>query len=107
LGIPCNDRVPMFFVRPERAAVADSFWATHFQIKQKPVVGIFLGGKVDRPERIWPPEYFARVARGMIAANCELLAIAPPRASGRVAHKRNQTFWMDEAYHEREFFRHF
>src|ERR1019366_7278223 len=63
LGIACPNRFPEFFIRPDQAAFAQSFWNKTFSAEEIPVVGIFLGGKVDRPERIWPPENYARVAR--------------------------------------------
>jgi ADP-heptose:LPS heptosyltransferase len=104
LGLPCPDRFPQFFIRPDQAVFAESFWKEHFPSNGKPVVGIFLGGKVDRPDRIWPPENYAQVARRLTESQgCELLAITPPLAGQASQHKRNSTFWMDESVHEREF----
>jgi heptosyltransferase-3 len=104
LGIPCPQRVPEFFVRPDHVAFADDFWNKLFSSERRPVVGVFLGGKVDRPDRIWPPENFARVARKLVeTTGCALLAIAPPLMGGPSVHKRESTFWTDEAVHVREF----
>lgn len=106
LGIPCLNRFPEFFIRPDQIAFAETFWNMQFPSKEHPVVGIFLGGKVDRPDRIWPPENYAKVARRLAETNgCALLAIAPPLAGGQSLHKRESTFWMDEAVHVREFVR--
>lgn len=102
LGIACPNRFPEFFIRPDQAAFADTFWNDQFPSKDHPVVGIFLGGKVDRPDRIWPPENYARVARCLADAYA-ILALTPPLSSRRSLHKRESTFWMDEAVHEREF----
>jgi heptosyltransferase III len=104
LGVSCSNRFPEFFIRPDQTAFADAFWNKQFFPKELPVVGIFLGGKVDRPDRIWPPENYAWVARRLTETNARsLLAIAPPLAGGHSLHKRESTFWMDEAVHEREF----
>ncbi len=104
LGVSCPNRYPEFFIRPDQAAFAEPFWREHFSSKDVPVVGIFLGGKVDRPDRIWPPENYARVARRLMETNsCALLAIAPPPAGVHARHQRESTFWMDEEVHVREF----
>ena len=104
LGISCPNRFPEFFIRPDQTAFAEDFWNKEFSSKKHPFVGIFLGGKVDRPDRIWPPENYAQVARLLVATRgCTLLALAPPRAGRDSLHKRESTFWMDEAVHEREF----
>jgi len=104
LGIPCPNRYPEFHIRPDQAAFAEAFWKQKMSSKMAPVVGVFLGGKVDRPERIWPPENYARVARRLVeTTGCALLAIAPPLAGRSSRHRRESTFWMDEAVHEREF----
>ena len=104
LGIPCSNRFPEFFITPDQAAFAEVFWKEQHFSGARPVVGIFLGGKVDRPDRIWPPENFARVARQLVQANgCAILAITPPVAGQDSTHKRETTFWMDEAVHVREF----
>jgi|GEM_PF-1225169 ADP-heptose:LPS heptosyltransferase len=104
LGIPCPNRLPEFFVRPDQVAFAEAFWNSQFPSRERPVVGIFLGGKVDRPDRIWPPENYAKVARRLEeTTGCALLAITPPLPGGNALHKRESTFWLDEAVHEREF----
>jgi len=106
LGIPCANRFPEFFIRPDQAAFAEDYWNERFPSKGIPVVGVFLGGKVDRTDRIWPPENYARVARRLVEnSGCALLAITPPRAEQPSLHKRESTFWMDEEVHEREFHR--
>jgi heptosyltransferase-3 len=105
LGIPCPNRFPEFFVRPEQTAFADAFWKDQTFTQECPLVGLFLGGKVDRPDRIWPPENYARVARCLVEQkNCSILVITPPAARHESLHKRKTTFWRDEAVHEREFF---
>lgn len=104
LGIACPKRYPEFFIRPDQSAFADAFWKEPFSSNGRPVVGVFLGGKVDRPDRIWPPENYARAARRLVdMTGSALLAIAPPLKNNHSRHKRESTFWMDEAVHEREF----
>jgi heptosyltransferase-3 len=105
LGIACPNRYPEFFIRPDQVAFVEAFWNKHFPAEERPIVGIFLGGKVDRPDRIWPSENYARVARRLWeSSGCALLAITPPQADGgQSRHKRESTFWMDEAVHVREF----
>src|SRR5258706_4042734 len=104
LGIPCPNRTPEFFIRPDQAAFAEAFWNKQFSSKDLPAVGVFLGGKVDRPDRIWPPENYARVARRLVETQgCALLAIAPPPAGNQTLQKRETTFWMNESVHVREF----
>ncbi len=104
LGISCSNRFPEFYVRADQVAFAEAFWKEHFSSEKRRVVGIFLGGKVDRPDRIWPPENFARVALRLAETNgCAILALTPPLAGSPSRHKREATFWMDESVHEREF----
>jgi len=104
LGISCPNRFPEFFLRPDQIAFAEDFWSQKVHSKGIPVIGVFLGGKVDRPDRLWPPENYARVARRLVEmTGCDLLAVAPPLAGGQVLHKREGTFWMDEAVHVQEF----
>jgi ADP-heptose:LPS heptosyltransferase len=106
LGISCPNRFPEFFIRPDQIAFAEAFWNKHFSSKELSVVGVFLGGKVDRPDRIWPPENYARVARRLVEITGRaLLVIAPPQPGSRPLHKRESTFWMDEAVHEQLFHR--
>jgi heptosyltransferase-3 len=104
LGISCPHRVPEFFVRPDQFAFAESYWKETFPATNTPVIGIFLGGKVDRPDRIWSPKNFALVARRLVeVTKCKILAVAPPLPDGRKRHKRDSTFWMDEDIHVRQF----
>jgi len=104
LGIACSNRFPEFFVPKGAASDAEVFWKKEFPSNSRPVVGMFLGGKVDRPDRIWPPENFAFVARELVEkCGCAVLAITPPSSPRAPAHKREATFWMDESVHLREF----
>jgi ADP-heptose:LPS heptosyltransferase len=104
LGIRCLERSPQFFIKPDQITFADSFWKEHFPSNRHPFIGVFLGGKVDRPDRIWPPENYAQVARRLVETiKCSLVVIAPPLTGEKSQHKRTSTFWMDEEVHVREF----
>jgi heptosyltransferase-3 len=104
LGLSSTQRSPEYFVSPSNSAFAKGFLQKTFPRGGRPLVGLFLGGKTDRPERIWPPESYAQVARRLVeTTGCELLVITPPRAD-RSRHRRESTFWMDEEVHERGFY---
>ena len=102
LGLPTPKRQPEYFVTALHRAYAETYLKQNFPA-QRPLLGIFLGGKVDRPERIWPPEFYAESAQGILESfRCDLVLIAPPQAA-RARHKRETSFWMDEEIHERKF----
>jgi len=104
LGIPCPHRFPEFFIRSDQAAFGEAFWNDQFSSKGNPVVGVFLGGKVDRYDRIWPPENYAQVAQRLAQRiGAAILAFAPPLKGYQSLHKRESTFWLDEAVHARKF----
>ena len=99
LGLACPIREPVYWVAPEHAAFAQNRLREIFPQGARPLLGVFIGGKVDRPERIWPPSYYAEAARRILAQKpCDLIVIAPP-GSGRLRHQRETTFWKDEDVH--------
>jgi ADP-heptose:LPS heptosyltransferase len=103
LGLACPDREPVYRVLPENAAFAAGRLAELFPGSAKPLLGVFVGGKTDRPERIWPPANFAETARAILRdRDCDLVVIAPPRPA-RQSHSRQTTFWLDEDVHLAKF----
>ncbi len=108
IGLSCPNREPVYRVIPENARLIDERLATLFPGSPRPVIGVFIGGKTDRPERIWPPACYAETARRILARQpCELIIIAPPKAKRHVGqrptHRRESTFWLDEDIHLSEF----
>lgn len=103
LGLPHQARRPEYFPSPEDERFAQTFHAFQLPKGEGPLVGIFLGGKVDRPERIWPPQRYAAVARSLAEQpGARILAIAPPQPKA-AAHRREGSVWLDEDVHERSF----
>ncbi|MBI5241854.1 MAG: glycosyltransferase family 9 protein [Elusimicrobia bacterium] len=99
LGLACPSREPVYRVTEESAAFAEQRLGEMFPASRKPLLGVFVGGKTDRPERIWPAANFAEAARGILRRqDCDLVVIAPPR-SARQSHSRETTFWLDEDVH--------
>jgi ADP-heptose:LPS heptosyltransferase len=108
MGLPCPRREPTYQLLPENARFVSERLETLFPGGARPLLGVFIGGKTDRPERIWPPERYARTVSQILARKpCDLIVIAPPRAKHRVGqkptHRREATFWLDEEVHLSEF----
>ncbi|MDD5630123.1 MAG: glycosyltransferase family 9 protein [Elusimicrobia bacterium] len=103
MGLDCPSREPVYRVLPENASIVDQRLRELFPASGLPLLGMFIGGKTDRPERIWPPAYYAQAARGILERKaCDLVVIAPPQAA-RPSHSREATFWLDEDIHLAEF----
>ena len=103
LGLACTSREPVYRVAPEHAAFVESRLREIFPGSRRPLLGVFIGGKTDRPERIWPPGFYAQTARRILAQMaCDVIVIAPPQAA-RQSHRRESTFWLDEDLHLYEF----
>ncbi|MCX5794086.1 MAG: glycosyltransferase family 9 protein [Elusimicrobia bacterium] len=103
IGLACPRREPVYRVLPENAGLIDERLAALFPGSTRPILGMFIGGKTDRPERIWPPANYAETARLVLAQKpCDLIIIAPPKAR-RQSHSRESTFWLDEDVHLSEF----
>lgn len=103
LGFSCQRRDPEYFVSALHREFADRYLRKNFPENGRPRVGIFLGGKTDRPERIWPPENYAEVARRLVeSTGCEFVLIMPP-GSSQGQHRRESTFWLDEKIHGERF----
>ena len=99
LGLACPSREPVYRVLPENARLIDGRLAALFPGSRRPIVGVFIGGKTDRPERIWPPANYAQTARLVLAHKpCDLIVIAPPKPKSQ-SHRRDSTFWLDEDVH--------
>jgi ADP-heptose:LPS heptosyltransferase len=95
IGVACPSREPVYRVLPQDAAAV----AGRLPGDGKPLVGVFIGGKTDRPERIWPPANFAAAAKAIGEhKDCSLIVIAPPRPASQ-SHRRETTFWLDEDVH--------
>jgi ADP-heptose:LPS heptosyltransferase len=107
LGLPCPSRAPVYRVLPENARFVSERLATLFPGGTRPLLGVFIGGKTDRPERIWPPERYAQTVSQLMARKpCDLVVIAPPKAQ-RQSHSRESTFWLDEDIHLSAFMKAF
>jgi ADP-heptose:LPS heptosyltransferase len=81
MGLEPKQHMPEFFVKEEDRIRARSFLQTN-ALSRRPLVGLFLGGKADRPERLWPVGSFVTLAKILWLEGIECLAINPPAASG-------------------------
>ena len=71
-----------FSVRREDAEKARSFFEAH-ALSGRPRIGLFVGGKIDRPERLWPIERFATLAKSLENHRFSWVAVSPPGGRGR------------------------
>ncbi len=63
---------------PADEAAADSFFSAHPLLKKGPWVGIFIGGKAERSDRLWPVSHFARLADLLKNEGLRIIAVSPP-----------------------------
>ena len=103
MGLPCLSKEPEYHVAPTHARFVADRLRTFFPKGAQELLGLFLGGNVNMPDRIWPPSYYAETVRGILKRKpCDLILIAPPKAK-RQSHRRESTFWLDEDIHLSEF----
>jgi ADP-heptose:LPS heptosyltransferase len=76
-GLTAAGRVPEFIVSHEDQKEARLFFETH-SLSRRPRIGLFLGGKIDRPERLWPVSHFTVLAKSLENQGFQWLAISPP-----------------------------
>jgi heptosyltransferase-3 len=69
---------PEFYVSPADTAWAQERWKEYPVQSGQPIVGLYLGGNPDRPERLWSAENFATLARQLLDRNISVIAIVPP-----------------------------
>jgi ADP-heptose:LPS heptosyltransferase len=71
---------PEFHVTPEVKAWSDAYWQKYAFPSNRPVVALFLGGNPERPDRLWPAEAWAQLARMLMdKSQATVLAILPPK----------------------------
>jgi ADP-heptose:LPS heptosyltransferase len=70
---------PQFYVPPEDKQWAEARWKTYGFRVNRPVIGFYLGGNPDRPERLWPAAAWVELVKGLLkAGNVSVIAIVPP-----------------------------
>ena len=63
-------------------AAADAFLSgLHLPVKG-PLVGLFIGGKAVRSDRLWPISHFAQLADSLKGAGFRVIALCPPPPMG-------------------------
>ncbi len=78
-GVPPQGRQPELVLSPADEAVADAFFSAQNFSTKAPRVGLFIGGKAERSDRLWPVSHFARLADSLKEAGFQVIALSPPR----------------------------
>ncbi len=74
-----EDFTPEFTLKPENETWAQDIWRKIQLPPARKKVGLFFGGNPDRPERLWPPDYWGELAVKLQKnEGMSLLAIVPP-----------------------------
>jgi len=63
-------------------AAADAFLSRQHLPEKGPRVGLFLGGKAERSDRLWPVSHFARLADSLKKAGFRVIVLSPPPPAG-------------------------
>lgn len=77
-GVPTQGLRPELVPAPAEEAAADSFFSAHAQPGTGPWVGIFIGGKAERSDRLWPVAHFVRLADALKGAGLRVVVLSPP-----------------------------
>ena len=77
-GMRVDDLRPEFVPSSADEAAADVFLANQSFSNKGPLVGLFVGGKAERTDRLWPVSHFARLAQLLREKDCRVIAISPP-----------------------------
>ncbi len=77
-GVPSKGRQPELATSSADEAAANSFLSSQNLSATGPMVGLFIGGKAERTDRLWPVSHFARLADSLKAAGFRVIVLSPP-----------------------------
>jgi len=98
-GVPPNGLRPELAPTTADQAVADVFLSRQTFSESGPLVGLFIGGKAERSDRLWPVAHFARLADTLKKAGFRVIALSPPPPAGG----SSETFLSEEYLRLEEF----
>ena len=81
-GIPPKGRGPELVPSTVDEAAADSFLSSQNLREKGPWVGLFIGGKAERSDRLWPVTHFAQLAESLRGGGFRVIALSPPPVVG-------------------------
>ena len=77
-GVPPKGLRPELVPSPADEAAADAFLAGQNLPAKGPQVGLFIGGKAERTDRLWPVSHFARLADTLKGEGFRVIVLSPP-----------------------------
>jgi ADP-heptose:LPS heptosyltransferase len=98
-SVPVHDRRPELVLSPPDEAAAESFFTGQNLSTKSLRVGLFIGGKAERTDRLWPIPHFTRLADSLKAAGFQVVAVSPPAPS----HTSSNAFRPEEHLRLEEF----
>jgi ADP-heptose:LPS heptosyltransferase len=81
-GVPPQGLRPELVPSPADEAAADSFFSSQNLPAKGSLVGLFIGGKAERSDRLWPVSHFARLADSLKGAGLQVIVLSPPPPAG-------------------------
>ena len=91
-GVSPQGNQPEFVTSPADEAAANAFLTQQNLSGDVPLVGLFIGGKGERSDRLWPVAHFAQLAGSLMNAGFRVIALSPPPPAGAAS----DTFLSDE-----------
>ena len=98
-GVQSQDRQPELVPTSEDDAAADAFLSAQKFSEKGPLVGIFIGGKAERTDRLWPVSHFAVLANTLKGTGFRVIVLSPPPPHGSAA----RSFHSEEHLRLKEF----
>jgi len=99
-GVPPKGGQPEFVPSPGDEAAAESSLSNQHLSPKGLRVGLFIGGKAKRSDRLWPVSHFARLADALKEAGFQVIALCPPPPAGAPSNS-----YLPEEYLRLEEFR--
>jgi ADP-heptose:LPS heptosyltransferase len=100
-GIPAKGHQPELVPAPTDAAAADAFLAAQNFASKGPLVGLFIGGKAERSDRLWPVPHFAALADMLKSKGFRVMVLSPPPPEHqRLEEFRRTLSWTCPVYQE-------
>lgn len=84
-GVPPQGRQPELLSSPADTAAADDFLSGLKLPAKGPLVGLFIGGKAERTDRLWPVSHFTQLANALKNAGFRVIVLSPPPPAGMSA----------------------
>jgi heptosyltransferase III len=98
-GVPPKGRQPELVPSPADEAASESILSGQHLPAKGPWVGLFIGGKAERSDRLWPVFHFARLADSLQEAGFRVIVLSPPPPVGA----SSDTFFSEEHLRLEEF----